>query len=110
MRLSPLLSGLVALGLAACAHGGAQPDHHGEGEQCATASGEAHVKPGEAKLGDRTVCPVSGDEFVVSAKSPHVEHEGKTYYFCCPGCIKAFQKDPQGYIDGTHAKAMPDHS
>ena len=25
-------------------------------------------------------------------------HEGKTYYFCAPGCAKAFEKDPKKYI------------
>ncbi|HEU5113683.1 MAG TPA: XdhC family protein [Acidimicrobiia bacterium] len=32
------------------------------------------------------------------------EHEGQTYYFCCPGCRTAFEKDPITYIaKGTHA-------
>jgi xanthine dehydrogenase accessory factor len=26
------------------------------------------------------------------------EHEGETYYFCCPGCRAAFEKDPAAYI------------
>jgi xanthine dehydrogenase accessory factor len=25
------------------------------------------------------------------------EHEGETYYFCCPGCRAAFEKDPSAY-------------
>ena len=32
------------------------------------------------------------------------EFEGQTYYFCCPGCRTAFDKDPIAYIaKGTHA-------
>ena len=32
------------------------------------------------------------------------EFEGQTYYFCCPGCRTAFEKDPIAYIaKGTHA-------
>ena len=32
------------------------------------------------------------------------EYEGQTYYFCCPGCRTAFEKDPIAYIaKGTHA-------
>lgn len=27
-------------------------------------------------------------------------YEGKTYYFCCDGCRKAFEKDPERYLDG----------
>jgi Cu+-exporting ATPase len=56
--------------------------------------------PGEATIGDTTTCPVSGDEFEVTAKSPKVEHEGKTYYFCCGGCDKKFQADPAKYLTG----------
>lgn len=26
------------------------------------------------------------------------EYEGTTYYFCCPGCRTAFERDPDGYI------------
>ncbi|MBI4201579.1 MAG: YHS domain-containing protein [Chloroflexi bacterium] len=28
------------------------------------------------------------------------EHEGKTYYFCGPGCRVAFSKDPKSYLSG----------
>lgn len=30
------------------------------------------------------------------------EHEGVTYYFCAPGCLASFEKDPQRYMDGGH--------
>jgi len=26
------------------------------------------------------------------------EYEGKTYYFCAPGCKVAFEKDPEKYL------------
>lgn len=33
------------------------------------------------------------------AKAGHTtEHEGVTYYFCCPGCRKSFEDDPSAYI------------
>ena len=28
------------------------------------------------------------------------EHEGVTYYFCGPGCNRAFQKEPEVYLSG----------
>ncbi len=28
-----------------------------------------------------------------------VEHEGKTYYFCCPHCAQKFRADPERYLD-----------
>lgn len=54
--------------------------------------------PGEATVGDRTLCMISNEEFVVTASSPKVEHEGETYYFCCKGCDDDFKKDPEKYL------------
>ncbi len=28
------------------------------------------------------------------------EHDGKTYYFCGPGCRVAFEKEPVAYLSG----------
>ena len=28
------------------------------------------------------------------------EYEGQTYYFCGPGCNRAFQREPQAYLSG----------
>jgi len=61
------------------------------------------VAPGEAKLGDHTRCPVSGDEFVVKADSPHTELGGKTYYFCCAECVDKFKADPAKYTSKPSA-------
>ncbi len=33
-------------------------------------------------------------------------HEGKTYYFCGPGCKKAFQGDPLHYLDPGYTAHM----
>ena len=58
----------------------------------------AVIKPGEAKLGDSTVCPVSGEHFTVDASSPKVEYQGKTYFFCCNDCVADFQKNPEKFV------------
>ena len=63
-----------------------------------TATAAALKKPGEATLGDRTTCPVSGEVFTVATDSPKVEFEGKTYFFCCNDCVADFQKDPAKYV------------
>lgn len=57
--------------------------------------------PGEAKIGDTTKCPISGEQFVVSDSSPHAEYNGKTYYFCCPDCEAKFKSDPAKYSKGV---------
>lgn len=92
---------LVTALAAGCGGASAEPavpaaDHH---TPSAAPSDGAPLKPiGEAGVGDRTKCPVSGEEFVVSEASPKVEHEGKTYYFCCAGCDQKFRADPQKYL------------
>jgi Cu+-exporting ATPase len=48
------------------------------------------------------VCGMEVDEQKAAAK---VEHGGKTYYFCSPGCKTAFEKDPEKYAqpeEGEH--------
>ena len=76
------------------AHDG-HAEHHEHGKK-----GDGPVKaPGEANVGDTTKCPVSGEEFVVEATSPKVEHGGKTYYFCCSGCQKKFQSNPDQFLN-----------
>ncbi len=34
------------------------------------------------------------------------EHEGKTYYFCGPGCRVAFEKEPTSYLSGEKSIEM----
>jgi YHS domain-containing protein len=95
---------VCALALAAC--GGAPPAPATPAAPTATqatpaaaAAPSGPVKPiGEAQIGDTSNCPVSGEEFVVTADSPKAEHDGKTYYFCCSGCAKKFAADPAKYL------------
>ncbi|MBE3583975.1 MAG: YHS domain-containing protein [Limnochordaceae bacterium] len=43
------------------------------------------------------VCKMEVDPGTAPAKS---EYGGTTYYFCAPGCKRAFDKDPEKYIRG----------
>lgn len=70
----------------------------GSSQQASSPAAGAFKAPGEAKVGDRSKCPVSGEEFVVSETSPKAEYQGKTYFFCCPGCAKKFESDPQKFL------------
>ncbi|MBX7191425.1 MAG: YHS domain-containing protein [Sandaracinaceae bacterium] len=104
MNKSWLQTGVVAvvLALASVGCGGSSASSSSEGEQHASAGGEATsaqvVAPGEATIGDTTTCPVSGDQFVVTADSPHVEYQGRTYYFCCQHCPARFEANPEQYV------------
>lgn len=41
------------------------------------------------------VCGMDVDEKKAAATS---EYKGKMYYFCAPGCKKAFDTDPEKYL------------
>src|ERR1051325_10877870 len=88
---------LCSLFAVACA-GSPPPPPVTPGPVPAAASSAPLVAPGEAKVGDRTKCPVSGEEFVVKADSPHAEYNGKTYYFCCADCPKTFEANPEKFV------------
>lgn len=74
--------------------------HHKEGEahDHGDVEGKEVVAAGEATVGDVTECPVSGEKFVVTDDSPSLEHEGKTFYFCCAGCHAKAQAEPEKYL------------
>lgn len=50
---------------------------------------------------ETVVCPVSGKEMKKSEARITHEYQGKTYYFCCENCKKAFIENPEEY---THKK------
>lgn len=105
LRLGPFS---IAFGLLVTACGGGTADAPPPVAPSSPAAAEmAHAspsasselkKPGEAKVGDKTKCPVSGEEFVVTEGSPKLEYQGRTYYFCCPGCDKRFGAEPKKYL------------
>jgi YHS domain-containing protein len=54
------------------------------------------------------VCGMDVDPQTAVWKS---EYQGKTYYFCSPGCKKDFDKEPQRYVNpsGKNAGQMHHH-
>jgi len=42
-----------------------------------------------------TTCPVTGEPI---SKEVSADIQGKTVYFCCPGCIEKVRKDPKRYL------------
>lgn len=57
------------------------------------------------------VCGMEVDPKTTTLKSTY---QGKTYYFCSPGCKRDFDKDPQKYLEGSshgmHHESMHKHS
>jgi xanthine dehydrogenase accessory factor len=54
----------------------------------------------ELKLAE-AVDPVCGMTVMAGASAMPAEHDGITYYFCCAGCHRAFDENPD-----TYAKAV----
>ena len=44
---------------------------------------------------NNTTCPVMGGKV---NKKIYAVHNGTKVYFCCPGCISTFKKDPEKYL------------
>ena len=43
--------------------------------------------------------PVCGMEVDPNTAGQTSTHQGQTYYFCSPGCKRAFEAEPQKYLD-----------
>lgn len=43
------------------------------------------------------VCGMTVDEKTAKFKT---DYKGTTYYFCAPGCKRAFEKEPEKYLKG----------
>lgn len=43
--------------------------------------------------------PVCGMEVDERTSTLTSEYNGKTYYFCAPGCKQSFDRDPEKYVD-----------
>jgi YHS domain-containing protein len=50
--------------------------------------------------------PVCGMPVDPTSAKHTVEHEGKTYAFCAPGCKKAFQRDPATFLSPDYVPSM----
>ena len=45
------------------------------------------------------VDPVCGMQVDPQTARQSSEYQGQTYYFCSPGCKRAFEAEPQTYLD-----------
>ena len=48
--------------------------------------------------------PVCGMMIEAETANSTSTYQGKTYYFCSPGCKTAFERDPEKYVGGEQAK------
>lgn len=50
--------------------------------------------------------PVCGMDVDTQGARHTTEYQGKTYYFCAPGCKKAFETDPAKFLDPSYKPSM----
>ncbi len=58
-------------------------------------------------MADRVLDPVCGMMVDPDRAAGHVEHDGKTYYFCSKSCVAKFTADPGKYLSGTREPMRP---
>ena len=42
--------------------------------------------------------PVCGADVAAGESAVTLDYKGTTYYFCCPGCRRSFEKQPEKYL------------
>ena len=62
------------------------------------ASFESKEEEGGEKKMATAIDPVCKMEVEESTAAATSEYKGKKYYFCAPGCKKAFDKEPEKYL------------
>jgi len=50
------------------------------------------------------VCNMTVDESTATITSAY---QGRTYYFCAPGCKREFEEHPEQYVGGTGTGEEP---
>ena len=50
--------------------------------------------------------PVCGMEVDPNTATQTSTYQGQTYYFCAPGCKRAFEAEPQKYLDPKQKPSM----
>ncbi len=51
--------------------------------------------PTQGEIGKSATCPVTNEKFEVGKDTPVIDYKGKSYFFCCAGCVETFKKDPE---------------
>jgi Cu(I)/Ag(I) efflux system membrane fusion protein/cobalt-zinc-cadmium efflux system membrane fusion protein len=65
---------------------------------------------GMPPVGTKAFCPVMQNEFTVHEGTESTVYKGKTYVYCCPGCKKMFEEDPEKYIALLHSPPPPEEA
>ena len=50
--------------------------------------------------------PVCGMDVDTATAQHKTDYQGTTYYFCAPGCKRAFESEPKKYLDPNYKPSM----
>jgi YHS domain-containing protein len=50
--------------------------------------------------------PVCGMEVEIATAKHRAVYQGQTYYFCAPGCKRAFEAEPAKFLDPGYKPSM----
>ena len=67
----------------------------GEAKACSPDCDKPCCAEKKAEATEQTLCPVMNKPI---NKELFIEYEGQKVYFCCPGCVDTFKKDPAKYV------------
>ncbi len=81
----------------ACPEGCTKPccAKEGEAKACPPDCDKPCCAEKKAEATEQTLCPVMNKPI---NKELFIEYEGQKVYFCCPGCVDTFKKDPAKYV------------
>lgn len=86
------------VGSAAVGNGSPKEKRPATAQSLAGSAAPAAGADAPAEGSAEAIDPVCGMKVMVKGARYHSEHEGRTYYFCCPACRKRFEKNPQEYL------------
>lgn len=92
-----MIGGMIALMLV-------RWDRYANGAHCHTPAAQSDVHGGVAA--GAVIDPVCGMAVDPATAARSAEYQGRTYYFCAPGCRKAFEADPAQYLAPDYAPSM----
>jgi YHS domain-containing protein len=58
-------------------------------------------------MADKVIDPVCGMEVDPDTAAGESEYMGQTYYFCAPGCKRAFDQNPEQYVNRAQGTGTP---
>lgn len=61
--------------------------------------------PTEGTAVQEATDPVCGMTVQIGPSTYQAEHDGQTYYFCCPSCQRTFEEDPEVHLETAAAQA-----